>query len=74
MSELMPTTVRNAGVGSASMIARVGGVRGQFFDCIFTQRNDLAKHTIAQLSNKREILVFHVVVVEVTIYLFLYGN
>ena len=63
MSELMPTTVRNAGVGSASMIARVGGVRGQFFDCIFTQRNDLAK---------REILVFHVVVVEVTIHISLW--
>jgi len=26
MSELMPTTVRNAGVGSSSMVARIGGV------------------------------------------------
>ena len=30
MSELMPTSVRNAGVGSASMIARIGGVGLQF--------------------------------------------
>ena len=26
-SELMPTTVRNAGVGSCSFVARIGGVR-----------------------------------------------
>ena len=26
-SELMPTSVRNAGVGSCSLVARIGGVR-----------------------------------------------